>query len=259
MAKKTKTQNPKPEITPPELIILFKVTSRSRPQKFKFTIDNIIKNCVNPAYYILASADAEDTSMNNDDIKAFCAERNVLLMYGSNDGKTKIDAINRDMNNNPYLPHWDILVNVSDDQYFTVPGFDDMIRVDFETYLPSLDGIMHYPDGNRKDLMTMSIMGRPWYNRFKRIYFHRYISVRCDDDAMNEAKAMEKYDGKKHYHFSDRGILVHAHAAYGKKHPATGTVDKDALYLKNEHTKVHARDLEIYEWRKFNNFDIPVK
>ncbi len=250
------TRHKEPETVLPELIILFKVTSRSRPEKFKFTINNIIENCVNPAYYILASIDTEDTSTNTDDIKQFCKERNVLLMHASNwdevnkREKTKIEAINRDMNDNPHLPNWDILVNVSDDQYFTVKGFDDIIRTDFESHIPDLDGIMHYPDGNRSDLMTMSIMGKPWYDRFKRIYYEKYVSVRCDDDAMQEAKAWQKHEGKKHYHFSDRNILVHAHPAYGK-------AAWDDQYRKTEHTKVHKRDKEIYDSREFYNFGIP--
>lgn len=246
---------PEKKITPtepPELVILFKVTSRSRPDRFKFAVNNIIEKCNNTAYVILASADTNDHTMNNPEIIQFCQDRNVLLFYG--ESKNKIDAINRDINNNSYLPKWDILINVSDDQYFLEKGFDDVIRNDFEKYFPEGDGMMHYPDNNRNDLMTMSIMDYKYYSRTNRVYFEKFESVYCDDAAMGEAKALGKYltgNENEFLKFLPRRLYNHDHPAYGK--PELW----DDLYRQNESKKVFLKDELTFNWWKDNNFGIP--
>lgn len=223
-----------------ELKILFKVTSRTRPEKFMSTINNIIDYCEGVENYILASADIDDATMNNEEIIQFCKERNVVLVFGYS--KNKIDAINRDMDCKR-LPNWDILVNVSDDQSFIQYGFDNVIRHDAAKFLKNLDGVLHYPDGNRSDLMTMSIMTRKYYKRFGRIYHQEYVSVYCDNDAMEEAKLLKKYA------FIDKNILVHNHPAYAK-------ANWDDLYRKNESSELYEHDKSIFEKRKAINFGI---
>lgn len=241
------------ETNKPELVILFKVTSRSRPNRFKHTINNIIEMCNGSAHVILATADSNDHTMNNPDIINFCQDRNVLLMFG--DSKSKIDAINRDINNNPYLPKWDILVNVSDDQYFTLKGFDDAIRNDMEACFPEGDGVLHYPDNNRKDLMTMSIMDYKYYSRTNRVYMEKFVSVYCDDGAMKEAIALGKCttgNPTEYIKFVDRRIFNHDHPAFGK-------CDWDEQYRANESKKVFAKDKATFDWWEHNNFGIPLK
>jgi enamine deaminase RidA (YjgF/YER057c/UK114 family) len=66
--------------------------------------------------------------MYNQMVHEFCSARGILLVYGTS--KNKVDAINRDMDAFS-KPHWDILVNMSDDMEFTYKGFDIDIRKEF--------------------------------------------------------------------------------------------------------------------------------
>jgi len=82
-------------------------------------------------------------------------------------------------------------------------GFDNIIR---EEFYKNLDQFVHFPDGFTADrLATMSIMGREYYNRFKYIYHPDYISLWCDNEAMEVAKMLGCYT------YVDKNIFQHLH------------------------------------------------
>ena len=188
---------------------------------------SIIDNCASWNYHILVSVDSDDESMHrNFDYP------NTTIISGVS--KNKIDAINRDLNK--YSGDWDILVNMSDDMVFTKKGFDDIIRDNCE-----LDQCLHFPDGNRNDLITMAIMGYYYYERFNYIYHPDYRSLYCDNEMTDVAKQLGCYK------YIDEQILEHRHPAYGK-----GVFD--AQY---QHTESYSPlDKAIYEKRKANNFNL---
>ena len=108
-------------------IILFKFASRSRPEKFKTVVENLLEKIADKEnFLILVSADTDDVTMNNREIKDFVFKHryDVQIVYG--ESKSKIDAINRDVNE--CSQDWSILVNVSDDNEFIVDGFVEVIR-----------------------------------------------------------------------------------------------------------------------------------
>ncbi len=72
-------------------MILFKLATRSRPEKARKAIDNIIMNCASQNYKILVSIDKDDATMQGFDHE----HQNVFMVDGYS--KNKIDAINRDM------------------------------------------------------------------------------------------------------------------------------------------------------------------
>jgi hypothetical protein len=188
--------------------ILFKVTSRSRPAKLLETLDNIINKCSTDNYDIVLSLDEDDNTCNTLEFKNILNDKypKVKVYYGLS--KNKVDAINRDMDK---TSEWDILVNVSDDQRFLVFGFDEMIRKGFKDYFPNLDGFIHYPDENAREVLaTMSIMGKTYYDRFNYIYHPEYVSLWCDNEAMQVAKILNKYI------FINILIFDHLHPAYKK-------------------------------------------
>jgi hypothetical protein len=156
--------------------------------------------------------------------------------YIAGTSKSKVDAINRDMDfiNSQY--DWDILVNFSDDVIITEKGFDDIIRKDFE----SLVQVLHYPDGNRADLLTVSIIGKDYYKRDNYIYNPEYKSLYCDNEAMEVAKQ------RGCYKFVDKVIFNHLHPAFNK-----GIFD--AQY---QHTESFGHeDYQTYQRRKANGFN----
>ncbi len=103
------------------MVILYKLTSRSRPAKmykaYKSVVDNAVLNWV-----MILSVDTDDSiTLNSDEFKQIQWDKRVSIHVGTS--KNKVDAINRDVPESG----WDILVNLSDDQIITVKSFDTII------------------------------------------------------------------------------------------------------------------------------------
>ena len=219
--------------------ILFKYTTRSRRSNFLRGIDSIIDNLSDKEnYHIYTTFDVDDDKMRPlPEIKG-----NHTYIAGTS--KSKIDAINRDMDfiNSQY--EWDILVNMSDDVVFTEKGFDNIIRASFLVNdgviaVPYLDQVIHFPDGNRDDLLTVSIIGKDYYKRDNYIYNPEYKSLYCDNEAMEVAKQ------RGCYKFVNKLIFNHLHPSYNK-----GIFD--AQY---QHTESFSNEDRLtYERRKANGF-----
>ena len=227
--------------------ILIKFASRSRPWKFFNCIKNIFDHQTENSITILASLDDDDETMNTPKIRDWFARYNkkgIVSVYGKS--KNKIDAINRDMH---MVSDWDILINFSDDMLFIKKGFDRDIMDAFENNFPDMDGVLHYHDGhNYKDeLMTMSIMGRKYYDRFGFIYHPDYISLWSDNEARDVAKALGKYK----YMGDDLIIFNHNHPM----HQGMGMTNYDAQLKHTE--SFFFTDKETYLRRKEKNFDLP--
>lgn len=215
--------------------ILFKLATRSRPEKARASINNIIENCLSDNFTILVSADFDDDTMKNFSY----VHSNVTIVYGIS--KSKIDAINRDM----YIaPKFDILINTSDDMVFQVKGFDNIIRQDFTD---NLDQFIHYSDGNQKEnISTMSIMGVDYYKRFNYIYHPDYKSLWCDAEATDVAVMLGKYR-----YMGDNKIL------FKHLHPAWGLAPTDAQYQKTEAPEMWDHDYKVILERKARQYDLP--
>jgi len=192
-------------------------------------LENIRQLAVGP-YFIRVSCDIDDRQQA---LQEYCKKHNIALIYGTSNGK--VDAINRDMN---FVGHWDILVNMSDDQKFIKRGFDDVIR---RYYDHEEDIFLHLHDGNRSDFSTMSIMDRKYYERDGFIYNPVYISLSCDVEATDVARMRGRYR-----YCGDR-IMLHAHPAFRRG-------KMDGLYRVNN--AYATRDMELYQERKLHNFYI---
>lgn len=234
--------------------ILYKLTTRERPELALRAIKSVVELSKSDNFKFLISIDEDDTSDYSQMINYLDHYEGLVgLDYKIRKGKSlgKIGSINRDME---HSGHWDILVNLSDDQVFVMDGFDEIIRdafIDysitfnsnggrkFETH--NIDQFIHFPDGNHKVLATMSIMGRTYYERDKYIYHPSYDSVYADNEAQDVAIMRDCYK------FVDLEIFNHLHPAFGK-------AQNDNSYLKNEHPAVHAKDHATYQLRKANNF-----
>jgi hypothetical protein len=213
--------------------LVFKYATRSRPQNFDRGIASIIDNLDDiDNYYIIVTCDENDTTMLNHHLK-YANNPKIKFVYGYS--KNKIDAINRDFNHLPQ--NWGAIINMSDDMVFVKKGFDNIIRSDFSG---NSDLCLHYPDGYRRDIITMSILGKTFFDRFGYIYHPNYTSLFCDDEQTSVAKILGKYK------FIDNQIFIH-------KHPMNdNTVLFDNQY---KHTESYFHiDQEVYRNRKANNF-----
>ena len=222
--------------------ILFKFASRSRPEKFFLHLDNIYIHTREKDFTIIASLDIDDTSMNNEDvISKMKIYPHLYPAWGFSKGK--IDAVNRDMDK---VGEWDILINTSDDMVFTEEGFDVEIKKDMEENFPSLDGVLHYNDGNQKDnVMTMSIMGKKYFELSGYIYNPEYISLWCDAEATEVAYMLKKYK----YMGDDKILFRHFH-------PAWGMAQWDEQYKKTESQSLWALDKDTIDRRRAINYGL---
>jgi len=233
--------------------ILYNYTTRSRPENFTRGLNSIIQNSVSNNYHVLVSIDSDDLMMNNATMVEYLDHfSNVSVRVG--ESKNKIDAINRDVNEFLKLYDADVIVNMSDDMVFIQAAFDTYIRLAFENNdglmsYKNLDQCLHFPDQNQgSNCMTMSILGREYYNRDKFIYHPEFESLWVDIVAQEEAQI------RGCYKFVNQKIFVHLHPSFGQAH-------YDAQYQKTEDWGVRQRDYATYlrlkrEYDKDNKFPI---
>lgn len=218
--------------------ILVKFPTRGRPDLFFNTLDIYYKQASNfGKMHFLVSIDNNDPYMNTDKVKAKLTTY-VNLSFHLGDSKSKIDAVNRDMN---FAPDYDIILLASDDMIPQVYGYDEIIRKNMQEYYPDTDGILFFNDGYRgKDLNTLCILGKKYYKRFNYIYNPEYLSLFADNEFMDLGWIL-----KKQTYFDDV-IIRHEHPEHGFH------MQKDRIHELNE---IHyVTDLMIYRKRKANNF-----
>lgn len=224
-----------------DYFILFKFATRSRPEKFFAGLDNIINNLHDRKnFVILATMDIDDSTMYNrqviERLTPYVKNKFVIPVFGRS--KSKIDAINRDMQHAP--DNWEILVNFSDDMKFNPHGFDKTIRDKFSLHFPSTDGNIYFNDGFAKDsVSTMTIMGREYYKRFGYIYEPSYTSLWCDNEYTEIAKRLNKIQ------YFPENLYTHHHAVN------VGGVVDDQLKITESYS--HMDNLN-FERRKAKNF-----
>jgi len=225
--------------------MLFKYASRSRNYKFFSGLENIIQNLSDlNNFCILISLDVDDITMNNPDTIKKLTEyvqkypQRIIIKYGYS--KSKIDAINRDVNEVKEKFDFDILVNFSDDMEFIKHSFDEVIRDKFYVHYQNLDGNIYFNDGFTGDrISTMSIIGRKYYDRFNYIYHPSYFSLWCDNEYTELAKMNQK-------------LMYFNENIYRHNHPANVGGFMDEQLIKTE--SFSEADRNNYEKRLINKF-----
>ena len=208
--------------------ILYKFATRSRPEKAAAVIQNILMNAEHAEFSVLMAIDSDDSTMAD-----FVLQNGVEAAYGTS--KSKIEAINRDIP----ADGWDILINVSDDQLFTVKGFDLDILIAMGN---NTDQFLHFPDGFVNErLCTMTIIGKKYYDRFGYVYHSDYASLWCDNEAQEEAIRLGCYK------YVDKHIFIHNHPAW-----IGGKVDAQLEYTQ----KFYRQDERTYNKRRSLGFPI---
>lgn len=210
--------------------ILIKYPSRNRKEKFYQNLNKmrVMANNSNDITYHF--------TIDDDEVDLYFIE---TLGGKSNN---KIHAVNRDVPESD----WDILVVMSDDMVCITHGWDDIIRQDMNENFPDTDGVLHYNDGNQKaNVMTMSIIGRKYYQRDGYIYNPEYQSLWCDVEATEVAHMRGKYK-----YMGDATILFAHH------HPAWGFCLHDEQYRKTESPYYWQKDRQVIENNRAKNYGL---
>jgi hypothetical protein len=218
--------------------ILIKFPTRSRPEKFFEVLDKYISMLEEPENtHFLVSCDLDDPSMFNPEvIERLNGYRNLVLRFGMN--RNKIEAINADMEGRDF----DILLLASDDMIPQQEGYDTVIRQNFKKFFPDTDGVLWFNDGYQgKNLNTLCILGKKYYDRFGYIYHPSYVSLWCDTEFTEVSKILNKVK------YIDHVIIKH-------EHPVWLGQEWDDLQKKND--SFNNRDMDIFIKRKEKKFDL---
>jgi hypothetical protein len=142
---------------------------------------------------------------------------------------------------------WDVVLLASDDMIPKVGGYDKIISDDMQKSYPDLDGVLHYNDGHRgRDLNTLCILGREYFNRFGYIYHPGYKSLWCDCEFTEVANALNRQT------YSNRILIRHEHWCFREREvdasDRQGNDDwggDENLYQKRKAAKYHIRLWDI--------------
>jgi len=220
--------------------LLIKFPTRERRVKFFEALDkyyDLLNDVDNTEFCV--SMDEDDLTMNNDDvIDKLEGYKNLYYYFGNN--RNKIEAINSDMED---FEDFDIVMLASDDMIPQVKGYDTEIRENMGKYFPDTDGILWFFDGNRRDLNTLCILGKKYYERFNYIYHPAYKSFYCDDEFTRVGNKLGKQK------FIEKIIVKHEHPDI-----VEFRAKNDMLYQKN--SKYYPIDHKMFNIRLKNKFGL---
>lgn len=215
--------------------VLVKLPTRSRPQKLLAALDRWTElRSKHHHVEFLVSVDEDDPETLAVMEKA--ADREVAVTIAVGRSESKIHAVNRDLAGKDF----DVLVVASDDMVPEVDGWDALVVEDMLRAFPDFDGALHYNDGYRQDICTLSVMGKQLYESWGYVYHPDYKSLWCD----NEFTDVARRDGKRFY--SPVVLARHMHPA------TTRGVPTDDLYRRND--RFFRTDRDTYYRRRAAGF-----
>lgn len=219
------------------LKLLIKFPTRSRPQKFFSVLEKYRTFQATDNVQYVVSCDIDDTTMNNKNVINKLKTYKDLHFYFS-ENSSKVQACNANLNN----MNFDIVLLASDDMIPVVYGYDVYIKKYMESLYPDTDGVLWFNDGFQgKNLNTLSILGKKYYDRFGYIYNPEYKSLYCDQEFTQVSLMLKKTT------YFETCIIKHEQYSIINKDP-------DELYIKND--ALQSIDLEVYKKRASCNFSL---
>lgn len=219
--------------------LLIKFPTKGRREKFFDVLNkyySLAKDIENLIFQI--TLDVDDTTMNN--LETFeDLQKYKNLIFNVDNSSNKIHGINRDIDK--VKDDWQILLLASDDMIPKAKGYDEIIRNKMKELYSNTDGVLWFNDGNRKDLNTLPILGKKYYQRFGYIYNPEYKSLWADNEFMTVANILKKQT------FIDLVIIHH-------EHPDWGYGGRDMIHNLNVINENY--DKNIFLKRKSKNFDL---
>lgn len=222
--------------------ILMKYPTRGRPAIFLTRLKEWLAGAARPEYIIpVITCDLDDATMTDAIIQqAKALHPRIRIFRGTS--RTKVEAINANIGD--VDEPWDIVIVVSDDMVLREKNWDELVREKMGKYFPSLEGALWFHDGTKqRQICTLPIMGRAYYEQFGYIYLPEYCSFFCD----NEWTAVGLRRGK--LIFIDEVIASHEHPAWN------GGMRPDTIYKRNN--KYWSQDSVLYNERLLKGFPNP--
>ncbi len=240
--------------------LVVKFPTRGRPRRFLHALDRYValRSGAHDVQFVI-SMDRDDRAMNNAGMSHLLhrlrrgSGNRIHFAYGAS--TSKVEACNADLDLVRGL-HPDVILLASDDMIPIAPGYDAIIARDMAAYFPDTDGVLHYHDGflGQDTLITQSILGRTYFERFGYLYHPEYTSVFCDNEFTDVARLLGKVA------YFDRCIIQHQWVGlpYIVARGQAGGVEgvRDPLHERNQSPRIYDRDRAVYERRRANNFGL---
>lgn len=220
--------------------LLIKFPTRQRPTMFFDTLSKYITMASgkHDIEYVI-SMDEDDNTMNNDAVRKrlnILKENGIDIKYFYGNSKTKIEAINADMDK--ASDDWDMVFNGQDDMIPTAAGYDDVMLTRLSELFPDTDGALWINDQfmGFDQNCTIVAAGKKYYDRFGYIYYPGYDSLFADNEFTEVGKGL----GKLTY-IPDRIVK---HDWVGKNQSL------DPLIQRNESSDKYSADRKTFEERQ---------
>lgn len=213
--------------------ILLKYPSRERPDLFKQRANEWLgMSSGNNEIKMVVTADEDDVTMNNKDIKDFCNNMGIVINFHSDN--TKISACNKDIPSEG----WDYLLLISDDMECIRQNWDNIVC---ELFRNEDTETIWFDDGLNHSLCTFSVMKKQFYDRFGYVYNPEYKSVFCDNEFTSVSIRL--------------GVMVKSGVSI-VRHNWVGLSRKDALHQRNETGMHYKVDRDTFERRRSIHFGV---
>lgn len=217
-------------------MLLVKFPTRSRPDRFRYALELLVRYAIRPQdlHFLFTIDDDDPTKVELlQIISGICIPNVIAWSRKSGNSTSKINAVNRDLPE--FTLPWKSVIVASDDMHAT-PAWDAWVIEAMAKFYPDGDGCIWFGDGFQKDIATISIMGRAYYDgpAEGNIYDPRFKSVFADDYFTHKAYRLGK-------------MTKIDHVLFRHDHPAWNSALKpDLLYQKNEAPEVWAHDEKVY-------------
>lgn len=226
------------------LFIFFNYATKGRPERFFDGLDSIYNNISDKEnFHVMVAAGEDDLSMNNPEVinRVKKDYPNTTINFGENTGK--VQATNKNFENSGIWETADIIVNMADDMRFTLGGFDNIIRLDMQTYFPEMDGLLHYPDQDAMERVpVLYIAGIKYFERRGKIVaWPEYKSLWWDNDDKEYSTLIGKYQ------YINNRMFDHLCPAYGY-------LERDEIFNRDQNLWQH--DEEIFHRRETEKFGL---
>jgi len=222
--------------------LLVKFPTRSRPERFRYALNLLVKNAARPQdLHFLFTIDDDDPAKVKllQIIHGICVPNVIAWSRKPGTSTSKIHAVNRDMLDFP-LP-WRTVIVASDDMH-AAPDWDHWVIEAMAKFYPDGDGCLWFSDGHQFDICTIPCMGRAYFDRFGYVYNPAYQSVFVDDEQTHVGVKLGKLTKIDHV------LFRHDHPAWNS------SLKPDALYQRNEAPAVWKHDETIYRARHAAGF-----
>jgi len=221
--------------------LVIKFPTRARPEKFKNILSRYVDFLTgdNHARFVI-TCDNDDETMNNSEMINWMDRMStrVDLVYHFGDNKTKVEAVNADLENET----GDVLLVVSDDMMPASLNYDAIITEAFEKIFPNYDGAIKFSDGLRDDqLMTLPCMGWKLYKAIGHVYHPDYTSLFCDNEQTRLCAMLGK--------LAVADVCIARHEWVPGEHDLA-----DELHKRNE--SFYKEDIAIFKERSDKNYDV---